>query len=82
MITAIIMASGLSSRMGENKLLLNYNNKPILEYVFKAVKKLNFNEVIVVSQYNEIKNLSKEYDFKYVNNEKNNSNVDVKLKEE
>lgn len=73
MITAIIMASGLSSRMGKNKLLLKYNNKPIIEYVFKAVKKSNFNEVIVVSQYNEIKNLSKEYDFKYVHNE--NANI-------
>ncbi|HSQ90338.1 molybdenum cofactor cytidylyltransferase [Romboutsia sp.] len=80
MITAIIMASGLSSRMGENKLLLNYNNKPIIEYVFKAVKKSNFNEVIVVSQYNEIEKLSKEYKFKYIHNENANTGQSESIK--
>ena len=73
MIIAIIMASGLSSRMGKNKLLLQYNNKPIIEYVFKAIEKSSLNEVIVVSQYNEIKNLSEEYNFKYVHNQ--NANI-------
>lgn len=68
-ITAIIMASGLSTRMGANKLLLNYNNKPIIQYVFEAVKNSLFYDVIVISQYDEIKNISKNYEFKYVHNE-------------
>ena len=73
MITSIIMASGLSTRMGKNKLLLNYNNKLIIEYVFEVAKKINFYEVIVVSQYNEIENLSKQYNFRYIHNK--NANI-------
>lgn len=69
-ITAIIMASGLSTRMGDNKLLLNYKNEPIIQYVFEAVKNCLFYEVIVISQYNEIKEISENYEFKYVHNEK------------
>ncbi|MGL4911233.1 MAG: molybdenum cofactor cytidylyltransferase [Romboutsia sp.] len=69
MITAIIMASGLSTRMGENKLLLSYQDKPIIQHVFENIKKCNFYEVIVVSKYNEIKKISKDYNFKYLHNE-------------
>lgn len=69
-ITAIIMASGLSTRMGANKLLLDYKNEPIIQYVFEAVKNCLFHEVIVISQYNEIKKISENYEFKYVHNEK------------
>lgn len=68
-ITAIIMASGLSTRMGANKLLLDYKNEPIIQYVFEAVKNCLFHEVIVISQYNEIKKISENYEFKYVHNE-------------
>lgn len=73
MITAIIMAAGLSTRMGENKLLLKYKNKPIVGYIFKCVKEMNFGQVIVVSQYNEVKNLANEYGFDYVHNQ--NANI-------
>ncbi|MGL4730176.1 MAG: molybdenum cofactor cytidylyltransferase [Clostridium sp.] len=69
-ITAIIMASGLSTRMGSNKLLLNYKNEPIIQYVFEAVKNCLFHEVIVISQYDEIKKISENYKFKYVHNKK------------
>lgn len=71
MITAIIMASGLSKRMGENKLLLKYKDKTIIEYVLDEVSKVDFKEVIVVSSYNEIKEISKKYNFKYIENKKN-----------
>lgn len=71
MITAIIMASGLSKRMGENKLLLKYKDKTIIEYVLDEVSKVDFKEVIVVSSYNEIKEISKKYNYKYIENKKN-----------
>lgn len=71
MITAIIMASGLSKRMGENKLLLKYKDKTIIEYVLDEVSKVEFKEVIVVSLYNEIKEISKKYNYKYIENKKN-----------
>lgn len=73
MISAIIMASGLSRRMGENKLLLRYGNSILAENVFRAVKEMDFDDVVVVSQYEEIFKLSDKYNFKIVNNK----NADV-----
>ncbi len=70
MITAIIMASGLSKRMGENKLLLKYKDKTIIEYVFDEISKVEFKEVIVVSSYDEIKDISKKYKKKKKKNKK------------
>ncbi|RDY28001.1 molybdenum cofactor cytidylyltransferase [Romboutsia weinsteinii] len=69
MINAIIMASGYASRMGENKLLLDYNGIPIIEHVFKEVEKSNFGSVLVVSQYEEVLKLSKKYNFIAIYNE-------------
>ncbi|WP_042274204.1 molybdenum cofactor cytidylyltransferase [[Clostridium] dakarense] len=68
MINAIIMASGLSKRMGDNKLLLDFKGIPMIEYAFIEINKCYFNEVIVVSQYEEILSLSKRYKFKGVYN--------------
>lgn len=68
MISAIIMASGFSRRMGENKLLLKYKGSILAERVFKSVKDMNFNEVIVVTHYEEIIRLSEEYGFKNIIN--------------
>lgn len=70
MINAIIMASGLSKRMGENKLLLDFKGIPMIEYAFIEISKCCFNEVIVVSQYEDVLNLSKKYKFKNVYNKK------------
>lgn len=73
MVTIIVMASGLSTRMGENKLLLEYEEMPIIEHTFKAIKGIKVKEVIVVSQYEEILQLAIEYGFTPVMN--NNSIV-------
>nr|WP_239644534.1 NTP transferase domain-containing protein [Enterococcus crotali] len=41
-ISAIIMASGNSSRMGTNKLSLDYQGQTFLEHVLKLSKKMAF----------------------------------------
>ena len=69
MINAIVMASGFSTRMGKNKLLMKYRGKTIIENVFDAISKCDFNEVVVVSQYEEILSIAKQYNFKDVINE-------------
>lgn len=69
MINAIIMASGLGTRMGKNKLLLKYKEVPIIENTFKEVKEIEFNQVIVVSQYEEVLKLAENYGYKAVKNE-------------
>lgn len=68
MISAIIMASGFSNRMGKNKLLMNYNNKPIIQNVLEVVKKYNFKDKVVVSQYDEVLCISNKHGFKSVIN--------------
>ena len=53
-ITAVIMCSGLSRRMGSNKLLMPFNGRKIYEYVLDTVLKCDFYKVIAVTAYDEI----------------------------
>jgi len=48
MISAIILAAGLSSRMGRNKLLLPLGKQSIIEHVVEIVSKSRVDEIIVV----------------------------------
>ena len=68
MICAIIMASGFSKRMGKNKLLMKYNNKFLIEYTLNIVDECNFEKKILVTQYNEIKELGEKLNYKVVMN--------------
>ncbi|MFD2388094.1 NTP transferase domain-containing protein [Enterococcus rivorum] len=47
-VSVIIMASGYSKRMGENKLFLKYKNKTFLEHTLTLVNKVDFFERILV----------------------------------
>lgn len=69
MISAIVMASGFSRRMGENKLLMDFNGKTIIENTFEALEKGDFKEVIVVSQYEEVLKIANKYQYKFVLND-------------
>lgn len=73
MVNAIIMASGLSRRMGKNKLLLKYKEIPVIEHVLIEISKCKFNEVILVSQYDKILELGQKYGFKLIKN--NNAEI-------
>lgn len=48
MVSAVILAAGLSKRMGQNKLLLKLNNQSIIEHVVSTVIKCKIDEIIVV----------------------------------
>ena len=67
MITAIVMASGFSKRMGLNKLLMKYNDKFLIEYTLEKISQCDFVEKIIVTQYEEIEKLTD--NFKVVINE-------------
>lgn len=73
MINAVIMASGFARRMGANKLLLNYKGCSIIEHVFREVSKIDFHQVVVVSQYEEVLLLCNKYGFEYIDNK--NANI-------
>ncbi|MBI2860442.1 MAG: molybdenum cofactor cytidylyltransferase [Chloroflexi bacterium] len=48
MISAIVLAAGLSSRMGRSKLRLGIKGKPMLQHVIDAARQSKAGEVIVV----------------------------------
>lgn len=81
MITAIVMASGFSKRMGKNKLVMDFKGKPLIENVFDEINKVSFKDVVVVSQFKEIRSISEKYGFKYVlnNNAKIGQSESIKL---
>ena len=47
-IPGIILAAGKSKRMGQNKLLLDFHNKPILQHVIDAAKQSSLSPLILV----------------------------------
>ena len=53
-INAILMASGLSERMGQNKLMLDFRGKKIYQHTLDLLESLDFDKVIVASSYEEI----------------------------
>lgn len=63
MITAIVLASGYSKRMGENKLLLLKDCIPLVEHLFYQLSQVNFYKIIVVTQYEEVEKLAESYGY-------------------
>ncbi len=55
-ITAIVLAAGKSSRMGENKMLADFNGQPILRATIACLKASAVDEVIVITghQHTEV----------------------------
>jgi molybdenum cofactor cytidylyltransferase len=80
LISAIIMASGFSSRMGENKLLMKYNDKFLIEYTLDTISKCNFKDRVIVTQYKAIKEIGEKLNFKVVINEHANKGQSESIK--
>lgn len=70
MISAVVLAAGLSSRMKANKLLLDLAGKEVILHVLEQVLASKVDEVILVlgRDYEVIKDLVKVYDIKVVYN--------------
>ncbi len=71
MISLIVLAAGKSTRMKENKLLLELNGDTLIEHVVKVAKGSNADEVVVVLGYEamKIKELLTKTGCKFVVNE-------------
>ena len=52
MIASIILAAGLSSRMGRFKPLLPYGGKTVIAQIVSVLKKAGLAEIIVVTGFN------------------------------
>ena len=70
-INAILMASGLSERMGQNKLMLDFKGKKIYEHTLDLLESLDFDKVIVATSYEEILEDAKNRGFISLENDNN-----------
>lgn len=68
MISGIIMASGFSKRMGENKLLMNFKGKKLIEYVIKANLQSKIDEILLIYRDENIRNIGLSYGIKTIYN--------------
>lgn len=59
MISAIILAAGKSTRMGQNKMLMPWGNVPVLEKVIQTIRSAGVEDIVLVS--NELQITSYEY---------------------
>jgi molybdenum cofactor cytidylyltransferase len=48
MLSAIVLAAGMSTRMGQNKLLLNFKNKPLITHAVDTLLASEVDEIVVV----------------------------------
>jgi molybdenum cofactor cytidylyltransferase len=48
MVSAIVLAAGMSTRMGQNKMLLNFRDKPLIVHAVDTLLASEIDEVIVV----------------------------------
>ena len=58
---AVIMASGFSRRMGENKLLLKYKGKTFIENTVDKVLECGFYKIILVTSHKEVEQIFENY---------------------
>ena len=68
MISGIILASGFSKRMKQEKLLLPMGGIALVELVIRAARASRLDEVILVYQKKEIEKIGREYGIKAVHN--------------
>lgn len=68
MISAIVLAAGLSRRMTRNKLLLPLDGKPMIEYVLATVQECHPEESILVAQDEDLFKIGRAYGFQPVKN--------------
>lgn len=79
-VSAIIMASGLSRRMGRNKLIMKINGVPMVERVVRQCISSHIKETIVVYNKEEVLNLIKDYPVKHVYNSDPEKGQSVSIK--
>lgn len=58
--------------MGENKLLLDFCGKPLVEWVIKNVSSIGFNEVVLVYRDNKVKEIAQKYGISTIYNKRAN----------
>ncbi len=68
-IGCLVMAAGNAVRFRSNKLAAKFDGKTLIQRALEAVPKQLFAKVVVVTQYPEIEQLSREFGFDSIRNE-------------
>ena len=70
-IAAVVLAAGLSSRMGSNKLLSDLNGQALIQHTIDRLGKAAIDEIIVVTghQAAEVRAVLKDHKLRFVHNE-------------
>ncbi|MBW6408727.1 nucleotidyltransferase family protein [Clostridium weizhouense] len=79
-INLILLASGNSIRFKSNKLLTIVNNKPMYMNVVEKVLKVDFNKIVLVTQYKEIKLALSKQDIQVVMNKNSELGISHSIK--
>lgn len=66
MITAVVLAAGLSRRMGQDKLLLPLNGQPVFTYPVELIADLPFDQRVLVTNTPEIRDYAQKHGFEVV----------------
>ncbi|GAA0178743.1 molybdenum cofactor cytidylyltransferase [Clostridium sediminicola] len=80
MINAIIMASGLSRRMGSNKLLLKLNGKYLVQHIIDKINNISFHDIIIVTSYDDVFKIAEKSNMKYVINNNGEKGISESIK--
>lgn len=79
-INLILLASGNSNRFKGNKLLTIVNNKPMYMNAIEKILKIDFNKIILVTQYEEIKEALLEQPIQVVMNKNSELGISHSIK--
>lgn len=79
-INLILLAAGNSRRFNGNKLLATYKDKPIYMHIVEKVIGLDFNKIICVTQYEEIKEALIDTNVNIVMNHNSNLGISTSIK--
>src|SRR5258708_17765483 len=50
-VAAIVLAGGLSSRMGQSKVLMSWDGRPIIQTIVDRLKRMRLDEIVVVTAH-------------------------------
>lgn len=76
----IILASGYSTRMGKNKLMMKINNEEIIRHVVKEVKKSNINNIILVAREKDVLDIGRDFGVEVLENKEANLGQSTSIK--
>lgn len=79
-ISLILLAAGNSKRFGSNKLLALFQGKPMITHLFDTVNKLAADQIIVITQANEVEKIAQRYGFEVYINEQPEKGISSSIK--